>query len=99
MKKKDSLQKDAPALMAELTQEFVDARDLNSRAKVRARMKAVLDFVSVDTSYPAIGTEAPAGGNMIGFGANPGYDAPATIGAYNAPRGGVLPIPGADNTI
>lgn len=97
--KKAELEKLAPSLMAELTKEFIGATDLNARAKIRARMKAVLDFASVDTSYPDHADKKQPNnvgqfGDFIGA---PGYDMPAQplmIG-----HGGVLPIVGADNTI
>lgn len=42
-----------PDVMAELTRDFVEKRDLNARVQVRLRMKALLDFLSADTEYPA----------------------------------------------
>lgn len=46
-----------PELMSELTREFMTKTDLNSRAAIRVRMKALLDLASADTKYP----EAPPG--------------------------------------
>ena len=44
----------APALMAELTEEFMTIKDFNNRAKIRLQMKAILDLLSVNTDYPPI---------------------------------------------
>lgn len=79
---------DAPAIMAQLTGEFVEAKDLNTRAKIRQRMKAVLDFVAADTAYPDV---EPDGG---GFGVPP-----APPHRYINVNTNVRPIAGADNTI
>lgn len=43
-----------PESMAELMKGFVENRDFNHRAKIRLQMKALLDIVSVDTTYPPI---------------------------------------------
>lgn len=55
---------DIPGLMKALTEEFIAKTELSERAKIRLRMKALLDFVSVDTTYPKIpnldGRPAPA---------------------------------------
>lgn len=80
----------APEMMAKLTREFVEATDLNSRAKIRARMKAILDFVSVDTSYPAM----DATGRGVDLA---GYE--YAVGGGRTGVGGVHLIPGADNTL
>ena len=48
------LQASAPGIMAELMRGFIAARDLNSRARVRMQMKALLDLFSVDTEYPPV---------------------------------------------
>lgn len=45
--------KSSPAMMAELTQQFVSKKGLSDRAKIRLQMKAVLDMISVDTEYPS----------------------------------------------
>lgn len=44
----------APDIMRELTEQFIARKDLNSRVRLRLRMKAVLDLISVDTEYPAV---------------------------------------------
>ena len=41
-----------PDVMRQLMVEFSGNKDFNSRAKTKQRMKAVLDFVAADTSYP-----------------------------------------------
>ena len=45
---------DAPKIMSELTRLFVACTSLTDRAKIRMRMKAILDFISVDTDYPPV---------------------------------------------
>jgi hypothetical protein len=54
-----------PDVMAELTRDFVEKKDLNARVQVRLRMKALLDFLSADTEYPpnpiVDGKKGPAG--------------------------------------
>jgi hypothetical protein len=42
----------APDVMAALMKEFVEKKDVDARALIRVRMKALLDFVSVDTVFP-----------------------------------------------
>jgi hypothetical protein len=77
-------------IMKELTDQFIEAKDLNSRAKIRAKMKAILDFASVDTSYPAVGTgEKLTQNDPLGWEGNQGQPA----------IGGVRPIPGSENII
>lgn len=44
--------KNAPQMMAELTQQFIDRKAIGDRSKFRLQMKAVLDMISVDTEYP-----------------------------------------------
>jgi hypothetical protein len=41
-----------PALMDELMKEFIEKKDLTARSQIRLRMKALLDFAHVDTTYP-----------------------------------------------
>lgn len=43
-----------PDVMADLMKQFIANTDLNTRARIRLRMKALLDLVSVDTSYPPV---------------------------------------------
>lgn len=43
-----------PDAMRELMQQFIENKDLNARAAIRLRMKALLDMVSVDTAYPPL---------------------------------------------
>ena len=83
----------SPQIMCELSELFVNtAKDLNSRAKIRAMMKAILDFNSVDTSYPAVG----GGGDTKKSRYDPLYgDAEDSAPAV----GGVRPIPGSENII
>lgn len=45
---------DAPDVMADLMKQFIANTELNARARIRLRMKALLDLVSVDTSYPPV---------------------------------------------
>ncbi len=85
------LQGRAPQLMCELTALFIDAKDLNARVKIRARMKAVLDFISVDTSYPPIDPKQTQG---IGAPGQYLYPGDAMVGG-----GHPLLAPGADNTL
>ncbi len=93
----------APALMGELTSEFVKDKSFTGRNKVRRRIKAVLDMLSVDTTYPAQALpEAERGGGMLLPGGNmpfrPGgggmadFLDPAQMPGW---RNEVLPIPGA----
>jgi hypothetical protein len=98
-----------PALMAELTREFIENRDLNARVQIRMRMRAILDLAFVDTIWPTNSVKKPAAGSareaamadpVVGDGMaaqmnqqNPAIYAPATVQA----------VPGAeradDNTI
>jgi hypothetical protein len=48
----------APEIMAELISEFIKNKDLKSRIQVRLRIKALLDLLSVDTTYPALPPDA-----------------------------------------
>lgn len=41
-----------PALMGELMKTFIEKKDLTTRSQIRLRMKALLDFAHVDTTYP-----------------------------------------------
>ncbi|MCI0547387.1 MAG: hypothetical protein L0027_08885 [Candidatus Rokubacteria bacterium] len=50
----EALRGRAPAIMAELMDRFIAARELNGRARVRMQMKAMLDLFSVDTEYPPV---------------------------------------------
>ncbi len=58
-----------PDVMAELTREFVEKKELTSRVQVRMRMKALLDFLSADTEYPpnplVDGKKAPMQDNFV----------------------------------
>jgi hypothetical protein len=49
----------APEMMSELTHSFQKNKDFNQRAKIRLQMKAVLDMLSVDTTYPSVKKESP----------------------------------------
>jgi hypothetical protein len=81
----------SPQILCELGGLFVKAKDLNSRAKIRAMMKAILDFNSVDTSYPSVGN-----GDTKKRYADPLYgDAEESTPAI----GGVRPIAGSENII
>lgn len=95
----------APEEMANLTKQFIEKKNVNDRVSIRLRMKAVLDYLSTDTEFPAnplikkdesktpardaAFAAVPVQGGM-GFGQNPVYAI-----------GGPEPIPGAprvDNT-
>jgi hypothetical protein len=54
----EKMNEDAPQLMAELTEEFIKKPDLESRIKTRLRIKALLDMLAVDTTYPKVPDEA-----------------------------------------
>lgn len=43
----------APDEMANLTKQFIEKRNVNDRVAIRLRMKAVLDYLSTDTEFPA----------------------------------------------
>lgn len=97
----------APALMAELMREFIQKKDLNARAQMRLRMKALLDLFSVDTSYPPVPALNPdqqgaRAEPAVGFGqVAGGAFAPGrpeyVVGRPPAPRFPVPPRPpGAD---
>lgn len=73
----EALAQDAPKIMAELMTHFIERRDLNSRAQIRLRMKALLDLFSADTGYPAIPSISTARMDRDGFG--PVQQAPAYV--------------------
>ena len=50
----EALREQAPDIMAELMRSFIRAKDLNSRARVRMQMKAMLDLFSTDTEWPPV---------------------------------------------
>lgn len=52
-----------PRLMAELTRQFIENRDLNARVQIRLRMRSLLDFVFVDTIWPANSVKKPEPGS------------------------------------
>ena len=52
-----------PALMAELTREFIENRDLNARVQIRMRMRAILELAFVDTIWPTNALKKPAPGS------------------------------------
>lgn len=93
-----------PALMAELTKEFIEKKDLNTRVQIRCRMRALLDLAFVDTIWP---------GNAMKKDPSPARDmamndqgmgcAPAMTVAPSAYMPAVQPVPGAgraeDNSI
>jgi hypothetical protein len=43
----------APEEMALLTKQFIEKKNVNDRVSIRLRMKAVLDYLSTDTEFPA----------------------------------------------
>lgn len=43
----------APEEMAHLTKQFIEKKNVNDRVSIRLRMKAVLDYLSTDTEFPA----------------------------------------------
>ncbi len=92
-----------PALMGELMKEFIEKKDLTARSQIRLRMKALLDFAHVDTTYP------PIPGMKSSAGPNPARDvmmndqgqapvAPAIGGVFgNAGQAYMVqPVPGAE---
>lgn len=99
----------APDTMAELTKLFIDSKDLNTRVKIRLRMKALLDFLAVDTIYPKVpARDMEHGGGfgrprpMMGDYA-PALPMPGDLRAEMDQRveaavggGGVAPVPGAE---
>lgn len=42
----------APETMAALMRKFIDKKDVDTRVQVKMQMKALLDFASVDTTFP-----------------------------------------------
>lgn len=42
----------APEVMAALVRQFIEKKDVDCRVQVKMRMKALLDFLSVDTTFP-----------------------------------------------
>lgn len=48
----DGITEIAPEVMHDLTQEFIEKKDVNDRVSIRLRMKALLDFLSTDTEFP-----------------------------------------------
>jgi len=104
----------APDLMKELTQQFIDRKDLNSRVRLRLRFKAVLDLISVDTEYPPvpalnpmqergpqIGDAIYAGGApVLGMGGRPLRRAIQDRVMADGPAApAVAPIPGAEQAM
>lgn len=43
----------APEEMADLTRQFIGKKNVNDRVSIRLRMKAILDYLSTDTEFPA----------------------------------------------
>jgi hypothetical protein len=43
----------APEEMADLTRQFIGKKTVNDRVAIRLRMKAILDYLSTDTEFPA----------------------------------------------
>lgn len=90
---------DIPGLMKALTEQFIAKTELSERAKIRLRMKALLDFVSVDTTYPKVpnldGRPTPAPPvPAIGQALTPAADQP--VGQVAATP--VFPAPGLAQT-
>jgi hypothetical protein len=97
----------APDTMAELMRQFIESKDLNTRVKIRLRMKALLDLVAVDTVYPKLPARDMDQGRGIGRGRPyepmvPALQGPMDVQAEMDHRvgegvgGGVLPVPGAE---
>lgn len=42
----------APETMAALMRKFIEKKDVDTRVQVKMQMKALLDFASVDTTFP-----------------------------------------------
>lgn len=93
----------APEMMAELMREWLQKRSLNERAKIRLKMKAILDFHSVDTEYPKQPAMPAPGRGPVGR-AVPAFAEPMdpvapAMGGFQERMGGpgaVRPIPGAE---
>ena len=58
----DAMLGQLPALMAELTREFIENKDLNSRVQIRMRMRAILELAFVDTIWPTNALKKPPAG-------------------------------------
>jgi len=90
-----------PGLMAELTKEFIEKKDLNERVHIRMRMRALLDLAFVDTIWPTNALKKPEPGSAREMAmADPaqtgifGQQQPNPIQVY-APAP-VQPVPGAE---
>lgn len=106
----DALIEASPEMMSELMKEFVDGKDYNARAKIRMKMKILLDLASVDTKYPDIPALQHGRGAVPGLPGLPGqglYDGYANAlpmalqeragrAVLNRPDDGIEPIPGAN---
>jgi hypothetical protein len=99
----DALISQSPELMSELMTDFISGKEYNARAKVRMKMKILLDLASVDTKYPdipALSPQRPSRGDLANYVHN-GYPLAAGMlpggggRALNQPGDGIEPIPGA----
>jgi len=96
----------APDEMSELTKQFISKKNVNDRVAIRLRMKAVLDYLSTDTEFPANplitkkDERTPArDAAMVAAGGNQGIAYAGGPAVY--PIAAAEPIPGAqrmDNT-
>jgi hypothetical protein len=91
----------APEEMAHLTKQFIEKKNVNDRVSIRLRMKAVLDYLSTDTEFPANplinkeGSKSPArDAAMFAVPNQQGVPFGGNGGAVYA-AGPVEPIPGA----
>ncbi len=90
----DNMKNNMPDVMAELTKQFIEKPDANGRAKIRKKMKAILDFLSADTSYPELPKEERSAFGIEMLRPQPQFGM-ADAADYTT-RAEVAPIPGAD---
>lgn len=95
----------APEEMAHLTKQFIEKKNVNDRVAIRLRMKAVLDYLSTDTEFPANPLlkkdEGRTPARDAAFAAVPQMAGGAAMYGVNVPLPVVEAIPGAtrvDNT-
>jgi len=97
----DKIRSDMPEVMRCLTEQFAAKNEMNERAKIRRQMKALLDFLSADTTYPVLPKVnanifgppqfVRGGPGMLGgLGDYAAQDGPDT-------GGGIVAVPGAEN--
>ncbi len=89
----ETMKNSAPDVMRCLTEQFAAKSEVNERARIRRQMKALLDFLSADTTYPAL-PKAQAQANIFG---NMAADVRQADYYIPEQRGGIAAIPGAEN--